>query len=137
MVLVFRIWLPVLFGGWLVMYLALTQHVGLAEDVLDHRLNARTIHMNPLLRFRYLNMNYQVEHHMFSMVPYHNLPALHEELKADMPKPYRSTFDAYREITVTLWRQLTDPDYYVKRELPPSARPFRPALHGHGFAEAG
>lgn len=142
--LAFRTWLPllyvglpVLFGGWLIMYLALTQHVGLAEDVLDHRLNARTIYMNPLLRFLYLNMNYHVEHHMFPMVPYHNLPALHEELKADMPKPYRSTFEAYREIIATLKRQLTDPGHFVERELPPSAQPFRPELHGHGFAKAG
>ena len=25
----------------------LTQHAGLAEDVLDHRLNCRTVYMNP------------------------------------------------------------------------------------------
>ncbi len=142
--LVFQSWLPplyvglpVLLGGWLIMYLALTQHVGLAEDVLDHPLNARTIHMNPLLRFLYLNMNYHVEHHMFPMVPYHSLPALHEELKADLLKPYRSTFEAYREIIETLWRQLRDPAYYVKRELPPSAKPFRADLHSHGLADAG
>ena len=128
--------LPVLYGGWLIMYLALTQHVGLAEDVLDHRLNSRTIYMNPVLRFLYLNMNYHVEHHMFPMVPYHNLPALHEELKADMPEPYRSTFEAYGEIIRTLYRQLRDPNYYARRELPPSAKPFRPDLHDHGFADA-
>jgi fatty acid desaturase len=128
--------LPVLYGGWLIMYLALTQHVGLAEDVLDHRLNTRTIYMNPVLRFFYLNMNYHVEHHMFPMVPYHNLPALHDELKDDLPEPYHGTFEAYREIIATLRRQLADPGYFVTRKLPPSARPYRPELHDHGFADA-
>ena len=61
----------------------LTQHAGLAEDVLDHRLNSRTVYMNPVFRFLYWNMNYHVEHHMFPMVPYHALPALHAEMKAD------------------------------------------------------
>ena len=49
----------------------LTQHIGLAEDVLDHRLNCRTVYINPFSRFVYWNMNYHVEHHMFPMVPYH------------------------------------------------------------------
>ena len=33
-------------------------------------------------------MNYHVEHHMFPLVPYHALPELHAELKADMPPAY-------------------------------------------------
>jgi hypothetical protein len=37
---------------------------------------------------------------------------------------------AYREILPTLWRQLGKPEYYVKRELPASARAYRPDLHG-------
>ena len=53
----------------------LLQHGGLAEDVLDHRLNSRTVYMNPVSRWIYWNMNYHVEHHMFPMVPYHALPA--------------------------------------------------------------
>ena len=43
----------------------LTQHIGLAEDVLDHRLNCRTMYINRFSRFVYWNMNYHVEHHMF------------------------------------------------------------------------
>jgi Na+-transporting NADH:ubiquinone oxidoreductase subunit F len=42
--------------------------------VLDHRLNCRTVYMNPIHRFLYWNMNYHVEHHMFPLVPYHALP---------------------------------------------------------------
>jgi fatty acid desaturase len=121
--------LPSLYGRWLALYFGLTQHAGLAENVLDHRLNARTVQMNPVFRFIYWNMNYHVEHHMFPMVPYHSLPRLHAELRHDMPAPYTSTVAAYREILPTLWRQARDPEYYVKRELPASARSFRPDLH--------
>ena len=83
--------------------------------MLDHRLNSRTVYMNPVVRFLYLNMNYHIEHHMFPMVPYYSLPALHEKLKADMPKPYGSILEAYREIIPTLLRQVKDPSYHVVR----------------------
>lgn len=122
--------LPSLYGRWLVVYLGLTQHAGLAENVLDHRLNARTVYMNPFFRFIYWNMNYHVEHHMFPMVPYHALRDLHREVSSDMPPACKSTVGAYREILPALLHQLRDPDYSLPRELPPSARPFRPELHG-------
>ena len=60
-----------LFGTWLLVVYGLTQHAGLAENVLDHRLNCRTVYMNPIHRYLYWNMNYHVEHHMFPLVPYH------------------------------------------------------------------
>ena len=112
----------------------LTQHAGMAEDVLDHRLNSRTVYMNPVLRFLYWNMNYHVEHHMFPMVPYHALPALHEEMKADCPTPYRGLLEAYREIIPTLLRQVKDPAYHVVRELPAGARPYARTVHGEAMA---
>jgi len=115
--------LPSLYGRWLALYFGMTQHIGLAEDVLDHRLNSRTVYMNPIFRFLYWNMNYHVEHHIFPTVPYHALPKLHEKIKADCPTPYPSTIAAYREIIPALARQLKDPSYYVQRELPASARP--------------
>lgn len=116
--------LPSFYGAWLMIVFGTTQHAGLAEDVLDHRLNCRTVYMNPIFRFLYWNMNYHLEHHMFPMVPYHALPALHEELKADLPVPYPSLWAAYREIIPTLLKQTKDPRYFVKRELPPTAQPF-------------
>jgi fatty acid desaturase len=115
--------LPTLYGGFMTIYFGLTQHAGLAEDVLDHRLNSRTVYMNPIFRFLYLNMNYHIEHHMFPMVPYHALPKLHEAIKADCPTPYPSSIAAYREIIPTILRQLREPGYYVKRELPSTAKP--------------
>ncbi len=76
----------------------LLQHIGLADNVVDHRLNSRTVYMNPISRFIYWNMNYHVEHHMFPMVPYHALPRLHELIKHDLPVPNPSMWHAYREV---------------------------------------
>jgi fatty acid desaturase len=127
--------LPSFYGAFLVIYFGLTQHAGLAEDVLDHRLNSRTVLMNPIFRFLYWNMNYHVEHHMFPMVPYHALPRLHEVVKADCPTPYASTIEAYREILPALARQLKDPNYFVERKLPNLAKAV-PYNHGAQFVAA-
>ena len=83
--LAMRSWLPLMliglprmYGCWHMVLVGLLQHGGLADNVTDHRLNSRTVYMNPVSRFLYLNMNYHVEHHMFPMVPYYALPRLHE-----------------------------------------------------------
>lgn len=65
---------------------------------------------------------------MFPMAPYHALLALHEELKAGLPKPYYGIIETYREIIPTLLRQLRDPTYFARHELPPTARPFAVAF---------
>lgn len=111
--------LPNLFGSWLMMVYGLTQHAGLAENVLDHRLNCRTVYLNPIHRYLYWNMNYQVEHHMFPLVPFHNLPKLHALIKEDSPTPYPSLLAAWREIIPAVLRQVHDPAWHVKRKLPP------------------
>ena len=118
--------LPRLYGAWHHLLTGLTQHIGLAEDVLDHRLNCRTVYMNPFSRFVYWNMNYHVEHHMYPMVPYHALPALHQEMLADCAKPYSGFWEAYREIVPALLRQLRDPEYFIHRQLPAPAKPTPP-----------
>ncbi len=115
--------LPNIYGAWLMPVYGLTQHAGLAENVLDHRLNCRTVYMNPVNRFLYWNMNYHVEHHMFPLVPYHALPRLHEAVKDDCPTPYRSLFAAWREIIPAVLRQVKDPTYHVKRRLPEPRTP--------------
>ena len=130
---VIYLFLPLIGGHWLALLFGVSQHAGLAENVLDHRLNSRTIRMNPAFRFIYWNMNYHVEHHMFPMVPYHALPALHAELRHDMPAPCPSLLAAYREILPALRRQMRDPTYHLERELPVCAKPFRPELHPAAF----
>ena len=121
--------LPTVYGGFLTVLFGVTRHAGLAEDVLDHRLNSRTIYMNPPFRLLYWNMNYHIKHHMFPMVPYHALPRLHELIKDDCPEPYPSTIAAYREIIPTLLRQMRDPRYFAERVLPQGAKA---VSHNHG-----
>ena len=110
--------LPTLLGTWLMPVYGLTQHAGLQENVLDHRLNCRTVYMNRINRYLYWNMNYHIEHHMFPLVPYHALPKLHELIKEDCPKPYNGIIEAYKEIIPALLKQRKDPNYSVKRSLP-------------------
>jgi fatty acid desaturase len=127
----FGTWLPVvligaprLYGAFMLQVYAFTQHAGMGENVLDHRLNTRTVKMGVVNRFLYWNMNYHVEHHMFPMVPYYRLPELHEEIKHDCAPVYPSLWAAYKEIIPAVLRQLRDQEYYVRRELPPGAAPF-------------
>lgn len=113
--------LPRAYGIWLLLLMGLPQHAGLDEDVLDHRLNSRTVIMNPVLRFIYMNMNYHIEHHMFPMVPFYALPTLHEAVKHDLPPPSPSLFAAWKDIIPAFFRQLKDPHYFIKQTLPPGA----------------
>jgi len=119
--------LPTMYGAWFGHFVGLTQHAGLAEDVVDHRLNSRTVYMNPVFRFLYWNMNYHIEHHMFPMVPYHALPKLHEAIRFDCPPAYAGCWEAYKEIIPALLRQSRDPDWYVARKIPPAADSHRPS----------
>jgi fatty acid desaturase len=120
--------LPSFYGAWLYVFFGLPQHAALPENVLDHRLNCRTIHMNPVFRFLYWNMNYHVEHHMFPMVPFHALPRLHDAIQADCPAAYPSTWAAYREMIPAILRQRRDPSHHIVRPLP--------GAHRHGEPEA-
>ena len=115
--------LPSFYGSWLHHILATTQHAGLAEDVPDHRMNSRTVYLNPFFRFIYSNMNYHVEHHMYPMVPFHALPALHEEIRKDCPPAYPSLLAAYREMIPAIFKQQSDPNHFIKRPLPEHANP--------------
>ena len=129
--------LPRLYGAWHMVMCGLLQHGGLADNVIDHRLNSRSVLMNPVSRFIYWNMNYHVEHHMFPMVPYHALPQLHEMIKHDLPVANRSIIDGYREMVPAFLRQLRNEDYFLKRELPLTAKPYKEAFHdGDGAVAA-
>jgi fatty acid desaturase len=121
--------LPRLYGAWHHIMTGLLQHGGLADNVIDHRLNSRTVYMNPVSRFIYWNMNYHVEHHMFPMVPYHALPRLHEIVRHDLPAPNTSVAQAFREMWPALRRQLASEDYFIRRDLPATAKPYREDFH--------
>jgi len=120
---------PRAYGCWHMVMTGLLQHGGLAENVLDHRLNSRTFYLNPIGRWIYWNMNYHVEHHMFPMVPYYSIQKLHEIIKHDLPKPNPSLFAANKEMILAVMRQRREPGYFVRKELPPTAKPYLEALH--------
>lgn len=107
--------LPMFYGYFLMGLLDALQHLGLYEDTVDHRLCTRTFYINPLFRFIYTNMNYHVEHHMYPMIPYYNLPALHKAIKDDCPSAAPSFISAVRETVVALWKARKDPAYIVPR----------------------
>ena len=125
------VWLAVATSSWLPIFLLLipkffatlnivwgiTQHVGLKEDVKDHRLSTRSVRLNPIFSFIYWKMEYHIEHHMFPMVPSHRLPKLHEVIKEQLPKP-KSLYHAYKEIIPAVLKQTKDPDYHIRVELP-------------------
>jgi fatty acid desaturase len=119
---------PRIYGSWHMVLMGLLQHGGMAEDVLDHRLNSRTVLVNPVSAFIYWNMQYHVEHHMFPMVPYHALPRLHALIRHDLPAPNTGIIDGYREMIAALIRQRTEPGYAIRKVLPPTARPYRADL---------
>ena len=112
--------LPRAYGVWFLLTIGLPQHVGLAEDVLDHRLNSRTFLLPAPVRFLYWNMNYHVEHHMYPLVPYHALPRLHEVVRHDCT-PAVGFWATWKIILPTMLRQLRDPNYFIHNELPPGA----------------
>ena len=105
---------------------------GLAEDVLDHRLNCRTVYYNPIFRFICWNMNYHVEHHMFPLVPYHALPRCTRQSKATCRRRIRASSPPIaRSFPRCCGRSRTR----RLRQAPPAAK--RPAVAGDGFGLRG
>ena len=109
--------LPMMFGGSLRHLFALSQHVGLAQNVYDHRMNTRTIYLGPILGFLYMNMQYHLEHHLYPNVPYYHLPALHEAIKDKCPPAYNGLWPVFAEMLPVLWRQRIDPAYHIDRPV--------------------
>jgi fatty acid desaturase len=101
--------LPRVVGAPMHGILRITQHGALATEVRDHRQSTRTMTVNPVLGFFYCNMNYHIEHHMFPMVPFHALAALHQQVRDQMPKPSRGVPGAMAEIFTTMRAQRVNP----------------------------
>ena len=110
--------LPRVIGGPVTGFLHLTQHTGLQMNIADHRHSTRSFDASLLTRFCYFNMNYHIEHHMYPMVPFYNLPRLAAELREHMPEPCRGLTGVYREILTTVARQQREPDYYHRKQVP-------------------
>jgi len=130
--IVLHSWLPILlftlprfYGAALLFVYGMTQHAGLAQDVNDHRLVARTVLIGPINSFLYMGMQYHVEHHIFPSVPFYALKKLHEAVRDQMPQPYKGLWAAWKEMIPVILRQRHDADYYVRRELPRSSPALR------------
>jgi fatty acid desaturase len=116
---------PRLYGTWQMNMTGALQHLGMANNVTDHRLNTRTVMMGPINRFLYLNMNYHVEHHMFTMIPYYKFPAIRELIKQDLPEAELGIFAAYKRLLPLLWEQLADNKAVIVYDLPKNAVSYR------------
>jgi fatty acid desaturase len=71
---------PVVLGQPVLRYALLAEHTGCPFND-DAFANTRTTMAGPLVRLLYWNMNFHAEHHIAPSVPFHALPALHEEVK--------------------------------------------------------
>ena len=110
--------LPYYYGNTMLFLTGYTQHAGLAFNVNDHRINTRTVILNPILDWLYCKMGYHMEHHMFPMVPWYNLSKLHQHIKDQLPKPNYGLISAYREILPAVHKQAIDPGYTPTRIVP-------------------
>ena len=79
--------LPRLVGGPIMIQVTLIQHAEAERNMHDLRETTRSSVSSPLGEFLYMNMNYHIEHHAFSGVPFHALPALNRELQDRLPPP--------------------------------------------------
>ena len=110
--------LPTFYGNTLFYLCGLTQHAGLAFDVKDHRINTRTVILNPVLSWLYIKLEYHIEHHMFPQVPWYNLPKLHNLIKDQLPKPNYGLVSAYKDIIPAIIKQAYNPNYTPVRKIP-------------------
>lgn len=110
--------LPRIIGGPVTGMLHLTQHTCLQMNIKDHRYSTRSFTASPITRFFYFNMNYHIEHHMFPMVPFYNLPKLSAALKDQLPEPCKGLWGVFSEIVIGVIRQRKEPDYFIRKVVP-------------------
>ena len=67
---------------------------------------------------------------MFPMVPYHQLPALHEKIKHDTPAADISIAHACMSVFPVLWEQRENNELFLRRKLPISAAPYNVKFKG-------
>ncbi len=91
----FWVWLLPVFIGQPALRLYLLAEHGDCPQVANMFENTRTTFTSALMRFLSWNMPYHVEHHVFPNVPFHQLPQLHQLIKAEL----RETADGYAAFT--------------------------------------
>lgn len=79
--------IPMLLGRPSMVLITLIQHVEMAENSPSIIDSTRSFKTNWIVSFLYMNMHNHVEHHLYPQVPFYSLPALHEAIKDQLPKP--------------------------------------------------
>ncbi len=121
-------WLPIVLvvaprwiSGPITGFLHLTQHTCLKMNVPDHRFSTRSFKASPITRFFYFNMNHHIEHHMFPMVPFYNLPKLSAAISDQLPEPCNGLYGVFSEIITGIRRQHREPGYFIEKAVPGAA----------------
>lgn len=68
--------IPRIVGGVVMQLFTIIQHVEMQENSPNILESTRSFDTNWLGRFLYMNMNNHIEHHLYPMVPFHQLPDL-------------------------------------------------------------
>lgn len=71
---------PSLLGQPLLRAILIVEHTGCSHDE-NGLTNTRTTLTNPFIRLVMWNMSYHTEHHLYPSIPFHHLPAAHQQLK--------------------------------------------------------
>jgi len=79
--------IPMILGRPVMLLFTLIQHVEMQENSPSIIKSTRSFRTSRLAEFLYMNMNNHVEHHLYPQVPFYSLPALHEEIKDQLPEP--------------------------------------------------
>ena len=104
-------------GGWLFYFASSPQHCGLQTDTSDYRKCVRSITLDPFTEFIYWNMNWHLEHHMYTSVPCYNLKKLHRLISNECPKP-KNLIGAWKEMRYIFRKQLENPKYEFDTPFP-------------------
>ena len=97
--------IPRLLGGPVMLLFTLLQHVELAENQTSILNSTRSFKTNWLGRFLYMNMNNHVEHHLYPMVPFHQLEQLKEAIADQLPAPDPGFLRSNWEVLVVVARR--------------------------------
>lgn len=79
--------LPRLLGAPVMLLFTMIQHVEMQEDAPSVVDSSRSFVSNWIVEFLYCNMNYHIEHHLYPMVPFYNLPKLSALIADQLPEP--------------------------------------------------
>ncbi|MEM7015878.1 MAG: fatty acid desaturase [Pseudomonadota bacterium] len=103
---------------WLSFFCGLPQHYGLKANAPDFRLSTRTFTCSWFPAFLYWNMQYHLEHHMYPVVPFYNLPKLRKAIEHDLPPAPDGLYATWQDMLEIRRKSLADPNYQFIPELP-------------------